>query len=79
MDRLKQAKDEVEKEVALYRSQMEAEYKNKISESIGSSGNTVKKLEDKTDRKIKALTKSTSMVAKEVVDMLMKHITSVKI
>ncbi|GMI89809.1 vacuolar ATP synthase G3 [Hibiscus trionum] len=77
--RLKQAKDEAEREVALYRTQMEAEYQNKISESTGSSGSTVKKLEDETDRKIKALTKSTSMVSKEVVDMLIKHITTIKI
>ncbi|XP_039065612.1 V-type proton ATPase subunit G1-like [Hibiscus syriacus] len=79
MARLKQAKEEAEKEVALYRSQMETEYQNKISESTGSSGNTVKKLEEETDRKIKALTKSTTMVSKEVVDMLIEHITSVKI
>lgn len=32
--RLKQAKDEAEKDVALYRSHMETEYQNKISEVI---------------------------------------------
>ncbi|KAE8720675.1 V-type proton ATPase subunit G3 [Hibiscus syriacus] len=75
MARLKQAKEEAEKEVALYRSQMEVEYQNKISESTGSSRNTVKKHEEEIDRKIKALTKSTTMVSKEVVDMLIEHIT----
>ncbi|KAE8704477.1 V-type proton ATPase subunit G [Hibiscus syriacus] len=79
MVRLKQAKEEAEKEVALYRSQMEAEYQNKISESTGSSGNTVKKLDEETERKIKGLRKSTTMASKEVVEMLIKHITSVKI
>ncbi|XP_012481208.1 V-type proton ATPase subunit G1 [Gossypium raimondii] len=79
MARLKQAKEEAEKDVALFRSQMEAEYQNKISESSGSSDNTVKRLEEETDRRIKALTKSTSMVSKEIIEMLMKHVTSVKI
>ncbi|KAB2040914.1 hypothetical protein ERO13_D02G101600v2 [Gossypium hirsutum] len=79
MARLKQAKEEAEKDVALFRSQMEAEYQNKISESSGSSDNTVKRLEEETDKRIKALTKSTSMVSKEIIEMLMKHVTSVKI
>ncbi|KAH1097267.1 hypothetical protein J1N35_014188 [Gossypium stocksii] len=79
MARLKQAKEEAEKDVALFRSQMETEYQNKISESSGSSDNTVKRLEEETDKKIKALTKSTSMVSKEIIEMLMKHVTSVKI
>ncbi|TYH27952.1 hypothetical protein ES288_A02G108500v1 [Gossypium darwinii] len=79
MARLKQAKEEAEKDVALFRSQMETEYQKKISESSGSSGNTVKRLEEETDKKIKALTKSTSIVSKEIIEMLMKHVTSVKI
>ncbi|KAE8723395.1 V-type proton ATPase subunit G [Hibiscus syriacus] len=53
MARLKQAKEEAEKEVALYRSQMEAEYQIKISESTGSSGNTVKKLEEETEGRLR--------------------------
>ncbi|XVF63316.1 hypothetical protein PTKIN_Ptkin09bG0078100 [Pterospermum kingtungense] len=77
--RLKQAKDEAEKDVALYRSHMETEYQNKISKTSGSSGNTGKKLEEETEMKIKALTESTSKVSKEIIDMLMKHITSVRI
>ncbi|MBA0856233.1 hypothetical protein Goshw_025143 [Gossypium schwendimanii] len=79
MARLKQAKEEAEKDVALFRSQMETEYQNKISESSGSSDNTVKRLEEETDKRIKALTKSTSMVSKEIIEILMKHVTSVKI
>ncbi|XP_017632738.1 V-type proton ATPase subunit G1-like [Gossypium arboreum] len=79
MARLKQAKEEAEKDVALFRSQMETEYQKKISESSGSSDNTVKRLEEETHKKIKALTKSTSIVSKEIIEMLMKHVTSVKI
>ncbi|EOY17279.1 hypothetical protein QUC31_001405 [Theobroma cacao] len=78
MARLKQAKEEAEKDVALYRSHMETEYQKKISETSGSSGNTVKQLEEETDMKIKNLEESTSKVSKEIVDMLMKHITTVR-
>ncbi|XP_022719832.1 V-type proton ATPase subunit G1-like [Durio zibethinus] len=78
MARLKQAKEEAEKDVDHYRSHMETEYQNKISETSGSSGNTVKQLEEETEMKIKALTESTSRVSKEIVDMLMKHVTTVR-
>ncbi|XWS21922.1 hypothetical protein CRYUN_Cryun30bG0098100 [Craigia yunnanensis] len=78
MARLKQAKEEAEKDVALYHYNTETEYQNKISETSGNSGNTVKQLEEETEMKIKALTESTSRVSKEIVDMLMKHITSVR-
>ncbi|XWS23390.1 hypothetical protein CRYUN_Cryun28dG0009900 [Craigia yunnanensis] len=78
MARLKQAKEEAEKDLAHYRSHMETDYQNQISETSGSSGKTVKQLEEETETKIKALTESTSRVSKEIVDMLMKHITTVR-
>ncbi|KHN20476.1 V-type proton ATPase subunit G [Glycine soja] len=69
--RLKQAKDEVEREAAQYRSHMEDEYQKLISENTGSSGSNVKRLEEETDAKIKNLKKSTSKISSEVVDMLL--------
>ncbi|OMO78261.1 Vacuolar (H+)-ATPase G subunit [Corchorus olitorius] len=78
MARLKQAKEEAEKDVALFRSHMESEYQKQLSETSGSSGNSVKQLEEDTEMKIKSLEESTSRVSNEIVDMLLKYITTVK-
>ncbi|KAL5095991.1 hypothetical protein RYX36_000318 [Vicia faba] len=76
--RLKQAKDEAEKEAAQYRTHMEEEYQKSISETTGNSGTNVKRLDQETDAKIKTLKKSGSKVSNEVVDMLLKHVTNIK-
>ncbi|KAI4354711.1 hypothetical protein L6164_003556 [Bauhinia variegata] len=76
--RLKQAKDEAEKEATLYRSNMENEYQRQISESTGSSGSNEKRLEEETEAKIQTLKESTSKVSSEVTDMLINYITTVK-
>ncbi|CAJ1827206.1 unnamed protein product [Sphenostylis stenocarpa] len=73
--RLKQAKEEAEKEAAQYRSHMEDEYQKSISETTGSSGSNVKRLEEDTEAKINHLKTSTSKVSSEVVDMLLKKRT----
>ncbi|KAJ4842057.1 hypothetical protein Tsubulata_037973 [Turnera subulata] len=78
MARLKQAKDEAEKEAALYRSNLDAEYKSKLSENSGNSGSTVKRLEEETEAKIETLKQSASKVQSTVVDMLINYVTSVK-
>ncbi|CAL5387740.1 unnamed protein product [Camellia sinensis] len=78
MTRLRQAKDEAEREVTNYRSYMDTEYQNKISETSGSSGSTAKQLEAETDKKIKNLKETSSRVSPEVVGMLIKHVTTVK-
>ncbi|KAJ4701193.1 V-type proton ATPase subunit G, partial [Melia azedarach] len=75
--RLKQAKDEAEKEVTLHRSNLEAEHQKILSETSGSSGTTGKKLEEETEIKIKNLKESTSKVSKEVVDFVIKYVTTV--
>ncbi|CAK8540588.1 unnamed protein product [Lathyrus sativus] len=76
--RLKQAKDEAEKEAAQYRTHMEEEYQKSISETTGNSGTNVKRLDEETDAKIKNLKKSGSKVSNEVVDMLLKYVTNIK-
>ncbi|KAL8514944.1 hypothetical protein ACS0TY_013864 [Phlomoides rotata] len=78
MSRLKQAKEEAEREVMNYRSQMEAEYQNSISESSGSSDSTVKRLESETETKIQSLKERASRVSPGVVKMLINHITNVR-
>ncbi|ESW29904.1 hypothetical protein PHAVU_002G108100 [Phaseolus vulgaris] len=46
--RLKQAKEEAEKEIAEYRAQLEYEFQKKVSESSGDSGANVKTLEQRS-------------------------------
>ncbi|XP_050378073.1 V-type proton ATPase subunit G1-like [Argentina anserina] len=79
MARLRQAKEEAEREVQQYRTNMEAEYQNKLSETSGSSGTNVKRLEEETDKKIKSLKESASKVQSHIVGMVMKYITNVKL
>ncbi|KAH7288213.1 hypothetical protein KP509_31G017300 [Ceratopteris richardii] len=76
--RLKQAKEEAEKEVAEYRAQREAEFKKKLSESSGDSGSRVQRLEVETQEKIENLKEEASKVSPEVVELLLKYVTSVK-
>ncbi|KAI4387943.1 hypothetical protein MLD38_000326 [Melastoma candidum] len=79
MARLKQAKEEAAREVESYRSQLEAEYQRNISESSGSSGLNVKRLEEETEAKINNLKESSSAVSKDITNMLIKHVTTVKV
>ncbi|KAE9592187.1 hypothetical protein Lal_00012962 [Lupinus albus] len=77
--RLKQAKDEAEREASQYRTHMEDDYQKSLSESSGSSGSNVKKLDEETEAKINNLKQSASKVSTEVVDMLLKYVTNIKI
>ncbi|KAK6917780.1 Vacuolar (H+)-ATPase G subunit [Dillenia turbinata] len=78
MTRLRQAKEEADREVAQYRSNLESEYQNKISKASGSSGLTVKRLDEETEEKINSLKQKSSRVSKDVVAMLIKHVTTVR-
>ncbi|KAL8199851.1 hypothetical protein R6Q57_013419 [Mikania cordata] len=76
--RLKQAKEEAEKEVAEFRAQMEADFQRKLTESSGDSGANVKRLEKETDAKIEHLKTEAERISSDVVEMLLKHVTSVR-
>ncbi|KAM7509362.1 hypothetical protein LguiA_019815 [Lonicera macranthoides] len=78
LKRLKQAKDEAEREAALYRSHMEAEYQSKLSETTGSSGSTVKRLEEETEVQIKKLKETSSKSSPEIVKLIINYVTTVK-
>ena len=60
MTRLKQAKDEAEKEMVNYRSHVESEYQKKLAGTSENSGATMERLDEKTEIKIKMLKESTS-------------------
>nr|AEQ39051.1 putative vacuolar ATP synthase subunit G1 [Wolffia arrhiza] len=76
--RLKQAKDEAEKEVAEYRAQVEAEFQKKVLESSGDSGSNVKRLAVETDTKIQQLRAQADNISHDVVQMLIHNVTAIK-
>ncbi|KAL1351930.1 hypothetical protein HN51_015831 [Arachis hypogaea] len=76
--RLKQAKDEAEKEIAEHRAQLEYQFQKKVSESSGDSGANVKRLEQETESKIHLLKSESSRISGDVVSMLLSYVTTVK-
>ncbi|XP_062154219.1 V-type proton ATPase subunit G-like [Alnus glutinosa] len=76
--RLKQAKEEAEKEIAEFRAQIELEFQRKVSESSGDSGANVKRLEQETDAKIRHLKTQAARISYDVVQMLLNYVTTVK-
>ncbi|WCJ19335.1 V-type proton ATPase subunit G [Euphorbia peplus] len=78
MARLKQAKEEAEKDIADFRAQMEADFQRKLAETSGDSGANVKRLEIETEEKIGQLKIEASRISHDVVNMLLKQVTTVK-
>ncbi|KAK1300821.1 V-type proton ATPase subunit G [Acorus calamus] len=78
MARLKQAKDESEREAAAYRSHLEQEYQTKVSENTGSSGWNVKRLDIDTEIKIQHLKDMNASISSAVVRMLLNHVKTVR-
>ncbi|PKA49243.1 V-type proton ATPase subunit G [Apostasia shenzhenica] len=78
MARLKQAKDEADKEVAEFRAQMEAEFQRKVAESSGDTGANVKRLEEETEAKTRHLESESARISDDIVQMLLRHVTAVK-
>ncbi|EOY18633.1 hypothetical protein QUC31_006430 [Theobroma cacao] len=78
MARLKQAKEEAEKEITEFRAQVEYEFQKKVAESSGDSGANVKRLELETDAKINHLKNEAARISQDVVQMLLKHVTTVR-
>ncbi|KAL9270760.1 V-type proton ATPase subunit G-like protein [Drosera capensis] len=77
MQRLRQAKEEAEEEIAQYRAHLEEKHQRKISESSGSSGSNVRRLEEETNIKIQSLKDSASRVSPQIVALLNKYVTTV--
>uniref|UniRef100_K3ZZ42 V-type proton ATPase subunit G n=1 Tax=Setaria italica TaxID=4555 RepID=K3ZZ42_SETIT len=76
--RLRQAKEEAEREITEYRKQLETEHQRKVAESSGDSGANVKRLEQETDAKIEQLKQQAASISPEVIQMLLRHVTTVK-
>ncbi|KAJ4977996.1 hypothetical protein NE237_008776 [Protea cynaroides] len=71
MARLKQAKEEADKEIAEFRAQMEREFQKKVAESSGDSGANVQRLEQETEAKINHLKLDAATISSDVVNMLL--------
>ncbi|KAJ4892616.1 V-type proton ATPase subunit G1 [Raphanus sativus] len=78
MGRLKQAKEEAEKEIGEYKAKTEQDFQRKLEETSGDSGANVKRLEQETDEKIEQLKSEAARISNDVVEMLLKHVTTVK-
>ncbi|KAE8702564.1 V-type proton ATPase subunit G 2 [Hibiscus syriacus] len=78
MARLRQAKEEAEKEIAEYRARVEYEFQKKVAESSGDSGENVKRLEIETGAKINHLKNEAARISHDVVRMLLKNVTTVR-
>uniref|UniRef100_A0A8I6X6Y8 V-type proton ATPase subunit G n=2 Tax=Hordeum vulgare subsp. vulgare TaxID=112509 RepID=A0A8I6X6Y8_HORVV len=76
--RLRKAKEEAEREIAEYRAQMEADFQRKLTETSGDSGANVKRLEQETNVKIEQLKQQAANISPEVIQMLLRHVTTVK-
>ncbi|AES81843.1 putative H(+)-transporting two-sector ATPase [Medicago truncatula] len=76
--RLKQAKEEAEKEITKHRAHLENQFQNKVTASSGDSGANVKRLEQETDTKIHQLKTEASRISGDVVSTLLKYVTTVK-
>ncbi|KAH9623019.1 hypothetical protein KSS87_007497 [Heliosperma pusillum] len=77
MARLRQAKEEAERDIADFRAQMEADFQRRLAESSGDSGANVKRLEQETDAKIEQLKSQASNISPQIVQMLLKYVTTV--
>ncbi|XP_031493415.1 V-type proton ATPase subunit G-like [Nymphaea colorata] len=76
MARLKQAKQEAEREIAAFRAQLEAEHQKK---NAGDASFAVNWLEQETEAKIQNLKNASAAVSQDIVSMIMKHVKTVKV
>ncbi|GAB4817457.1 hypothetical protein N2152v2_004503 [Parachlorella kessleri] len=78
-DRLKQAKDEADKEIAAYKAERETEFQRKMASDSSSSQENVVRLGEESSRAVKAIQDSIQQKKKEVLKLLLDHVTSVKL
>ncbi|EFN56352.1 hypothetical protein CHLNCDRAFT_57605 [Chlorella variabilis] len=78
-ERLKQAKTEAEREIAAFKAEREAEFKRKVAEDSSSSQGNVAKLTEESSKAVTSIQSSIASKKKEVLDLLMHHVTTVKL
>ncbi|KAG8647260.1 V-type proton ATPase subunit G1 isoform X2 [Manihot esculenta] len=77
MARLKQAKEEADRAIGEYRVQLEHEFQRKVEGTSGDSSSNVQRLEKETGARISHLKNESGRVSHDIVNMLLKHVTTV--
>lgn len=78
-ERLKQAKDEAQREIGSYKAEREAEFRRKVTEDSSSSQDNVTRLAEDSARAVKSIQDSVATKKKDVLDLLLHHVTTVKL
>ncbi|XP_004308793.1 PREDICTED: V-type proton ATPase subunit G-like [Fragaria vesca subsp. vesca] len=73
--KLKQAKEEAEKDNSDLFAQMEVEFQRKLAEGGGHSGPNLKKIEQETKAKIHHLKNNAARISNDIVQMLLEYTT----
>ena len=77
--RIKQAKDEAEAEIQLYRNQREQRYQQMVAQATGGSDEMTKELEMKAKHAEANMRATIQKKEASVTGMLVKHVTSVQL
>ncbi|KAJ9184282.1 hypothetical protein P3X46_004025 [Hevea brasiliensis] len=78
MARLKQAKEEADRTIAEYQVQVEHEFQRKVEGTSGDSSSNVQRLEKETEARISHLKHESARISHDIINMLLKHVTTVK-
>lgn len=76
-DRLKQAKEEAEREITAYKTEREAEFKRKMVDDSTSSQEHLVKLNADSEQAVTAIKASISSKKEQVIEMLIKQVTKI--
>nr|GMD59689.1 V-type proton ATPase subunit G [Ipomoea batatas] len=79
MDKLKQARNEAEKEIAKYQAKMDLDFQRKVAKGNGDLDASMRLLEQKTQAKISALTAEADLKSHVLANMLVKGVIYVRV
>lgn len=74
---MKEAKDEAEREVAAYKAEREAEFKQKMADNSTSSQEHMAHLNAESDRAVAAIKESINSKKEDVIEMMLKQVQDV--
>eukprot|EP01024_Parvocaulis_polyphysoides_P002827 TRINITY_DN1081_c0_g1_i4.p3 TRINITY_DN1081_c0_g1~~TRINITY_DN1081_c0_g1_i4.p3 ORF type:complete len:112 (-),score=39.18 TRINITY_DN1081_c0_g1_i4:225-560(-) len=77
-DRLRQAKEEADKELSAFRAECEAAYQKKSAEGAAGNESTFATLQKDANTAVARISSEVSAKKEKVVDMLMKMVSNVK-
>mmetsp|Transcript_46460 Transcript_46460/g.88707 ORF Transcript_46460/g.88707 Transcript_46460/m.88707 type:complete len:112 (-) Transcript_46460:355-690(-) len=77
--KLKQAREEAEREITAYKADLEEKYQGRLSEQSGSSGANVERLSTETNQQIQAVKQQAAANSKAVLSTLLSMVTTVPV